>query len=285
MANIQWQLLRSWSPEFAWWLGVLYGDGNVYKGEKDYRVSVCGNLGTVSRWLQLIAPDRTAQEFKRSPGTFQGYLGSRDLVEWLHERYNLCGPKSHSLEWPEDCSKQFKRDFLRGLIDTDGSLSIWDRRANGQKGNPEMKLRYASVSKSFTTRVRDELELEGQAPRVSVLNQKNKLGKWNALSYSGISALRVATYLYESAPSHIRNDARYECYQAMQRQRDFLTNQQCSCGQPARREGLCQPCWWDRHGRKTGEGSVCSCGKEILAKGLCSACYSRQRRAGKEVVS
>jgi len=62
----------AWSPGSAWWLGVTWGDGNVYQGYNDNRVSVCGSYSTVRRWLNLIAPHKNPQEFKRSEGTFQG---------------------------------------------------------------------------------------------------------------------------------------------------------------------------------------------------------------------
>jgi len=68
-----WQgLLFSWTPEKAWFLGVLWGDGNVHRNPAHgtYRVSVCGSHSTVMNWIRLLAPHKTPQEFKRSPGTF-----------------------------------------------------------------------------------------------------------------------------------------------------------------------------------------------------------------------
>lgn len=270
---VDFSFLLSWSPEKAWFLGALYGDGNVYRGgNSDYRVSICGNLSTVSRWLRLLDPDKQPQEFKRSPGTYQGYVNSKVLVEWFASELHICGPKADSLVWPEDLPPELMWHFVRGLWDTDGSLGF-SRHA----GYSEFKVRYSSNTQGFVERVYVELQRALDLSDVAILQERKQF----RVQYSGANALAVARFLYGEAPVHLRNETKTEIYLDAVQQYEQRLNAKCDCGAHATHEGLCQRCWWDRHGRSTGEGTSCvnGCGKPILAHGLCSACYTRGWRS------
>jgi hypothetical protein len=265
--------LDTWTPEKAWWWGILLGDGNVYSSRGDNRVSVCGSASTVRRWLDLIAPWKEPKEFTRSPGTFQGYVHSKELVAWFKER-GICGRKCETIVWPDDLPEALISHFLRGLWDSDGSLSIWDRRAHGKKGNPEAKASFGCMSRTLVEQVRVALVL-AEAPLVAITPS----AKMYKVSYGGTSAMRVADYLYVDAPEHLRNDDRVEVYQRMCALRDQLADAACACGRPVTREGKCQACWWEARGRTTGVGTACACGKSpVRGRGMCSACYSRAYR-------
>jgi hypothetical protein len=285
------RLLFEWSAEKAWFLGILYGDGNVYSYEAngDYRVSACGSWSTTTRWLTLLDPTRTPQEFKRSPGTFQAYVNSKELVAWFQQNMGICGPKADSLVWPEDLPLVFERDFVRGLWDSDGSLFIENRRHRRARGNDSPHSKFDSKCRSFVEELRAHLEaLIPGLPRVVVGTERKKAKKsgntstWHVIKYGGKSAMLVADYLYADPPTHLVNEDRLVSYREVSGLRDQLTDEDCPCGKPVTREGRCQACWWEVHGRKTGSGSTCSesgCGKPVLAKGLCSAHYSRQVRS------
>jgi hypothetical protein len=273
-------LLNNWSPEFAWWLAVLYGDGNVYRQENngDYRITVVGSWSTTTRWLRLISSEpREPKTVKHSPGTFQAYVNSKTLVEWFEKERGICGPKSSSLVWPEDLPLELRVHFLRGLWDTDGSLSIWDARAHRIKSNPQFKTRYGSNTKSFVYRVRSELESLVSVPRVVVENDRGQY----RVNYSGSSGFLVADLLYRDAPEHLRNEDRMQVYLEADKIRDIVDDSNCPCGRTATHEGMCQRCWWENHGRTTGPGTTCKngCGKPVKAHGLCVACYTKTVRS------
>lgn len=261
---------------------MLLGDGNVYESTKtgDYRVSVCGSESTTKRWGALILPERSPQEFRRSPGTYQMYVNDKEMVQYLKESHGVCGPKSSNLPWPEDLPEVHLLPFLRGLWDTDGGITIWDRRAHGLKGNPEVKAGFGVDCESFVIRVRDTLERVCRVPRVAIKSGKGKYEKNRSISYGGSSAFRVLDYLYSEAPEALRNEDRVEVYRKACAIREAVSSTCCPCGEPARLEGRCHPCWYGQTPRTTGEGTVCPCGKSpILAKGMCSACYTRERRS------
>lgn len=274
--------LDTWTPELAWWLGALYGDGCVFVGKGDYRVVICGSISTVTRWLAVMRSEKTPQEFKRSPGTYQAGEGSKLFVERMRDQFGIYGPKSASLVWPKDLPTDLVVHFLRGLWDTDGSLSIAKKRKGAEYARPEFKVSYTSQTKSFVERVRAELEqrVEG-IPRVVVKYNKNaKEQEWYAVGYGCVNAVRVGRWLYEASPEHLRNEDRFLVWQSMKEIEGSFEGVRCGCGALATKQGKCEVCFWDAHGRSTGEGTVCGCGKApILAQGLCTACYNRLRRS------
>lgn len=305
-------LLDSWTPEKAWWCGILWGDGNVFQRRKNWRVSACGSLSTMTRWLALIAPGRAPKEFKRSPGTYQAYVDSALLVELVEAEFGICGPKAASLVWPEALPEGLKVHFLRGLWDSDGCLSIATRTRKGW--TPECKLSYGSICESFVVRVRDELVQVAGMRCAAICRQTHPTSDTWTVSYGCATALRLADYLYADAPEHLRNEDRYEVYQRMCAIRDQLLEGCHSCGKTCKkyRDSLCDKCWWGRrteerrqlcsrcqvkwaktkelctgcysqHLRSQPEyvrpsNGVCACGKPSYRRGLCDACYSRERR-------
>lgn len=273
-------LFSDWTAEKAWWWGILLGDGNVHEGKGYYRVSACGSYSTIKRWMDLIAPGKKFSEFKRSPGTYQGYVDSRLMVNYFKDEHGICGPKSENLPWPEDLPEEFLRSFLQGLWDSDGGISIFDRRAHGHAGNPEVKAGFGVDCEPFVEKVREVLERVCGAPRVVIGRGKGKNKKNHRIVYGGTSAFKVLDYLYPEAPEHLRNEDRIEMYQKACEIREFVDNACCPCGEPARLEGHCHPCWYAQTPNTTGGDTVCACGKSpILAKGMCTACYNRVRRA------
>lgn len=271
---IRWELLNGWSPERAWFLGVLYGDGNVHRGRKYYRVSASGSESTTRRWVALIAPHKEPKPFKRSPTTYQAYVDSKELVEWFEDHMAICGPKHDSLVWPEGLPEEYKVHFLRGVWDSDGSLCVDNRRP--RQGNPSPVAKLGMNAKDFVRRVRKELEQAVGVDRIKVSPYRRQWG----LKYRGKAAIQVADYLYADAPEHLRNEDRYKVYLEMRKMWGERQEARCKCGGKVKTDGLCAACWYGQRPYKTGEGTVCSCGKApVLAKGLCTACYNRKRRS------
>lgn len=257
-------------------MGVLYGDGNVFRGPSYSRVSASGSHSTTHRWIALIAPFKEPKEFKSSPGTYQAYIDSVDLVEWFEGHMGICGPKHDNLEWPKGLPHKLKVHFLRGVWDSDGSLFIERRRHKRAKGNDSPGAKVGMNAEGFIYRVRSELEKLVGVERVKV----SKDGKMREIKYHGAPAMRVADFLYADAPEHLRNEDRIEAYRELCKLRDSLEAISCLCGKPVEREGLCTACWYARRPYKTGPSTVCLCGKSpVLAKGMCSACYSQARRS------
>lgn len=282
--------IREWNAATAWWFGCLLGDGNVYRNDNngDYKTSIAGAESTVRRWLAVVDPSRGPLKIKGA-NAVQGVLNSRELVEYITERWGICGPKSHDLPWPEDLPADLFVHFARGLWDTDGSLYV-ECRPQG-KGYDSPCAVYASKDRSFCERLRDALCEAFGTPCVAVVEHRKGRHVYHTISYGGASAMLVAEGLYSGAPAHLVNDDRLEAFAEM-REAASVASADCACGRPATREGVCQACWWAKRraqGKiKTGPGTECStegCSKPVVARKMCRACYSRERRRAQRKAS
>lgn len=285
VTDIDWKFLTCWTPELAWWWGAFLGDGSA--PSDGYVVHITGAHTTVWRWRALLAPGekRPLYETPNSPGTFRAVLNSRPLSDWVLTTHGIRGPKSATLPWPEDLPRELLPHFVRGLWDTDGHLSIRDRKKHEHRGNPQPIAAYRTQAKAFLDRLRDVLAEDVGVPRPALTERRYKVeggtrSTW-LLSYGGTAAMRVADYLYGSAPEHLRNEDRQVTYAKMCALRNRFA-EACACGKPKFSEDLCRSCHRTAIGRKTGPGTACStagCGKPVLVRGVCAACRSRARRA------
>ncbi len=255
----------------------MLGDGNVFDDPAigAYKVSIVGSFSTVRRWLDLIAPFNDPQEIKRefrTRPTYQGQVYSKQLIEWF--RINaFTGPKCTTLPWPEDLPNELMLPFLRGLWDTDGSISIF-RHPNTAR-IPEFKASFGVKARPFVERVHEELRKRLGLPDVAIRDTAGI----TVFSFGDASAKLVADFLYKDSPEHLRNEDRYDIYKEMCRVQEHHDSIMCFCGAKAEREGHCIKCWYEKVYVSKVDNIKCSCGNPVHAKGLCSACYTEQIRA------
>ncbi len=278
MATVRWSFLHSSSPEFAWWFGVFLGDGCAPADRSGLQCT--GSHSTARRWRALLTDsDKGLRETKHSLGTFVVTVSSVALNDWMFQVHGYRGKKSHSLRWPEWVLPEHKVHFLRGLWDTDGCLSIAERKKHGWTGNPSPFAAYRSATRAMVERVRDELVALVDVPAAAVTSSEN--GTF-LVSWGGSNGMKVADFLYGDAPEHLRNEDRIEVYRAMCALRDRLA-EACACGEPEQySEGLCRACWQSKQPRTTGPGTQCAtegCLRPVWTNGLCNACRKRQARA------
>lgn len=277
-------IYKEWSVEKAWWFGAFLGDGCAPSSAN--KLTIVGDISTVTRWLNIVSTEETHKlyEYKHSLGTFIGGIRDKQLANWIYETYGYRGEKSSVIEWPYDMPKKFNIEFIRGLWDTDGHLSLLDRKKLGYRGNKSAVAAYRSKSIKIVEQLRAELHNYG-LPLVKVQIKKYKVQDDSTeesygIYYSGKSALKVAELLYKDSPEHLRNEKRYEAYLAIATEYS-KRDEPCVCGKKAITDGKCLSCHRAPK-RKTGPGTVCTtpdCEKPIFVKGLCAACRSRKRRA------
>jgi len=288
--EIRWDVLNGgWSANFSWMLGLTFGDGNIYKNErKDYRVSLSGNkneLDLLEKWRNLICPE--AKIHKVTESGVEVYFGSRAVVEWFESKWGLCGDKMQCLKFPAGkIPKEYLNHFVRGLIDSDGSMYIENRKKYGVRGNDPLKIAFSSSVPDFAADLNKVLIEEG-LPKVSVSKSSkkdkysNKIYTQYGLSWSGSSALKVTNWLYKDSSSSNRGDKGYEVYQSYLKIRDEI-DKPCACGRtPILKEsGLCRTCLYEKK-RIENPFPPCKfgCGRLSEFREMCSACYKRIGRA------
>lgn len=219
-----------WSRELAWVYGLILGDGNISLTNGSYRVSLCGNFDTVTKFCRLLKIPGGA---KKKSSIYEAYIDDKWLVFWFHQR-GISGKKSHSLPWPDDLPGEFKWDFIRGLIDTDG---IFNFQTSRKKGRPSLVLGFSSSTKEFVEKFRGEVGFTQ-----SVLEKKKTLnGKvfyHYAVKGSASQSLDVLSKVYDCHFS-IRNEERYRKYLAGAKIFNLRFSKCIVCEEFAVRNGLC----------------------------------------------
>lgn len=123
-----------WSADLAWIVGLLATDGNLSPNGRNIAIvsKDVDLLDTVRRCLNLVSDIRLHR------GGFGGWChrlqwSDRTLYEWL-SRVGLMPAKSLRLR-ALDVPDQWFRDFLRGCIDGDGSITVYLDRQHVRKND------------------------------------------------------------------------------------------------------------------------------------------------------
>jgi hypothetical protein len=287
--QVRWDVLNGgWSADFSWMLGLTFGDGNIYKSKKNCRVSLSGNVNEadlLDKWKALICP--SAPTCRKTENGIETYFGSKAVVEWFESKWGLCGDKMQCLKFPAGkIPKEYLNHFVRGLIDSDGSVFIENQEKMGRRGNDSLRIIFSSSVIGFTEALNKALISEG-LPIVSV-GQSKKKDKYSEriytqyrIGWSGSSALKVAKWLYKDSSPSNRGDKGYEVYQSYLKIRDEI-DKPCACGRtPILKEsGLCRTCLYEKK-RIENPLPPCKfgCGKVSEYREMCHACARRLKRS------
>jgi len=154
------------SPELAYIVGVLAGDGNIFvrKDKHDYRIKCVGNpLDEVKFYKDILAPlfkkvfnVQLDLKYQDSNTTYGFYIYSKSLVGFFNEIFELpVGKKYDKLRIPTIIKENnLTADFIRGLADTDFCVTF-----RGNRKFPSIV--GSSKSKSFIKEISSELKKLG----------------------------------------------------------------------------------------------------------------------------
>jgi hypothetical protein len=274
MREINFKLLTKWNSELSWWFGLVLGDGNVFKTKRNARVTFVCNENTTTKWKNLICPT-AGEQIKEN--CVSVYVDSIELVDWFIAK-NIVGEKSSRLVWPEYVPESMYSHFIRGLIDTDGTIYI--ERRKPKHGNDALCIGFYAQNHDFAERLHTEIIKATGVPPTKLIRQKKTAdGKeyigWS-FKHSGAYALQICDWLYKDAPEHLRGESRYQTYIDY---KASIPAGFCSCGGNLWAEGMCRTCWWTKRATENPK-SPCSknCGRLEYSKGMCLRCYKKEKR-------
>jgi hypothetical protein len=138
---IQWGQLTA---ERAWILGLIFGDGSVYRDLS--RVSLCAayeDREVLDKVQRILGSTYTVGQAGKGR-CIRISIGSSDLARKLVADYGLDADKCRNMRWP-NIPPQLVPDFVRGLIDSDGCWSI----LGGKRGRTRLVFTYCSISIQF----------------------------------------------------------------------------------------------------------------------------------------
>ncbi|MBI4356186.1 MAG: hypothetical protein HY597_07070 [Candidatus Omnitrophica bacterium] len=157
-------------PELAEFIGIMLGDGCL--GSR-YQVSVYFDAETDrehATYIQGLIERLFGVKAVRScrPGTRGGALvvSNRNLVEFLEVIGLRRGDKvQHQVDVPSWIweQREYQVSCLRGLMDTDGSVYLYDHRVNGSQYR-HLALSFSNRSQPLLASVRTILQTLGFAP-------------------------------------------------------------------------------------------------------------------------
>lgn len=273
------KFFEEWSREAAWVYGLILGDGHVCVNHKGGRILFCGNEDTVHKFSDLMGVPKTRLVFKR--GVWHSWFDDLAVCKWFRRR-GIRSKKSTTLPWPTDIPKRARWDFVRGLVDTDGSLAFNDQKKHQGKGRLNFTLGFSSATKSFVEAFAEAVGSE----RLITESRKmmpSGLKRSYAFRMGMDDSIRVCRRIYGDAPFHLRNEERYQKYvRAEKLWAEYtkgcqtLTPSGKLCGKPIHTGEVCSGHMWEA--KKAGR--LCEgCGSpEIMVGWFCCSCFYKSQR-------
>jgi len=127
---------RKMTKDFAWSLGLMYGDGSVAK-DAPRMIVQCANDQPdikdkyVTTIKELFNYDCTYTDQKK--GCITVRINSRHIIDFLQVN-NVLKQKCHELVFPQlilDSSKEIQNAFVAGVWDADGGISLMNYKKMG----------------------------------------------------------------------------------------------------------------------------------------------------------
>jgi intein-encoded DNA endonuclease-like protein len=198
---------ETWSAELAWFLGLMYADGNIQNTRHRALLS-SKDIDLLEQVRDLIGSNFPVELTGTNP---QLYLYSIDFVECL-ERYGLTPAKSLTKKFP-DVPPQFLHHFVRGYWDGNGSISI---RKEG-----DLSIGVELASKEFIDELgnvlRGVLQSDVYLVERSVHKPQLHNGTWiiqkhpiYALRVHGQRARTVLNWMYQNSTPQTRLARKFE---------------------------------------------------------------------------
>jgi hypothetical protein len=190
----------------AWVVGLLYGDGSLSKSkwtlwpgiDKDVALKVKNLVGYSGPIYTWITRNNTKTYFLK--------ISSDRMIQDLVKVWKLIvGKKSHKMKFPVIKKKKVLPDFIRGLIESDGSIC---KRIRGRC------ISYTTVSKKFANGLRLNLKRLGFKP---CLYSRKSCGfnKKTIVHNLHVSGIHFGEFLYKYSTPKTRSTRYYLKYKKL----------------------------------------------------------------------
>lgn len=188
-------------------LGIWYSDGNVFNRGKNSKL--CGFTSKDKGWItairDLISPGRKIQNVS-GRSCYQLQINSANFYNWL-VKWGCVEKKSLIIQFPKNIPKKYLPDFIRGLIDGDGCICLYNRNHENSV-TKKIETYICSASENFIVDLKLCLESLGFNIYFSVKTKKKgikvfgKILKKESKSYraiaNGLDAIKLLEWAYYS---------------------------------------------------------------------------------------
>ncbi len=194
------------TEEKAYFLGLLYADGNVYTNNSCYEVTLklhSKDIKIIERFRDMISPQYSIKQTKDHYSYLR--INNKKIVEQL---INLsCIPnKSLILKYPNFLPSELTHHFIRGYSDGDGSIYNYKKRNN----HVDYKWQITSTQE-FCRSVKEIIKNQGITGGSIRLVKPNNIIT-STLSIGGNNQVtNLLNWLYKDATIYL--DRKYQRYQ------------------------------------------------------------------------
>ena len=194
------------SPAKYYWLGFLATDGNVCSVEPRIRVELkADDVETLERLAAFCQTNKPIVYRTNNNGTYCAKLdiNSAKLKRYLAE-YNIVPAKSKIFTIPLDkIPQEYLWDFVRGMIDGDGCITILNRKVANPFG-----ITFISANYECTKQMREIWELP-ETHAISSVNGAFVVSKF------GAGSLKIMDQIYANSTEETRMKRKYERYRTL----------------------------------------------------------------------
>lgn len=178
------------TPTSVYWLGVLYGDGNLgsLTKYKSYTIGLCGHSDDAEhgrRFLEFLGATTYPIRFRKDKKAYQVVVSSKKLYERLMA-LGLYSNKSNTIPFPTWVTEDLLPYFVLGLFDTDGCICVRARKRYVTKQGTFSIVMNTGFVKTLAGRMHQTLGL-----RKCVRPCKNTHGVTSGWSVEGLNKLRT----------------------------------------------------------------------------------------------
>jgi len=223
-AELNEALFSQWSQPMAYLLGYIFTDGSLHhmpksnssaviisSMDRDHLEKLAAILG---KGIRILTQKQSKKGFSGTEDRYIHYIQfTRPRMIKDLRKLGLTERKSLTMKFPQ-VPDEFRRDFIRGCWDGDGSIFI------GSSGYPLAY--FGTGSLEFIKEMRDRLAERGYGRLTIHVLKPGKAGRKNPHYYLRIHTKRAVAFcewLYENVPTHLmltRKAAVYESWRKQQ---------------------------------------------------------------------
>jgi hypothetical protein len=187
------------TPEKAWLLGLIYGDGSLRKAGHGFVVT-SGDRDVIDNINSLFDGRLRATPYE---GCWTIQANSARLFNELRGTFGLAPNKAAALSFPA-IEAALLPHFVRGLLDSDGCW-VYDTRG------PQRLLKFGYTCKSlpFVDSLRAVLVSNVGVSECRQPTRTGANGSCWSLVYSNGDAIRIGQWLYRETAPHTRCERKY----------------------------------------------------------------------------
>ena len=179
--------------ELAYWLGFIYGDGNIYKKTLSIKLGI-QDKDHLEKFRKFAESDYGIDTSKDGKAV-RVRLYSDELIDVLNN-YNIYPNKTHSLQYPDFLDAELNSHFIRGFFDADGWIT-------------KDRICLSSCSSDFIQKIKEIVNQESGYKKGNIVVRRKSLlnPNWkdiSILTFAGQQTMRdISNYLHKDASREI----------------------------------------------------------------------------------